>query len=57
MARCFAMDLTATVTAEMTGISFRSVKTICLKIRQRLAEVCELASPLNGAVEVDELYF
>lgn len=51
------MDLTATATAEMTGISLRSVKTIYLKIRQRLAEACELASPLNGAVEVDESYF
>ena len=57
LARCFAMDLTATVTAEMTGISLRSVNTIYLKIRQRLAEACELASPLNGAVEVDESYF
>ena len=32
LVRCFAMDLTATVTAEMTGISLRSVNTIYLKI-------------------------
>ncbi len=51
------MDLTATVTAEITGILLRSVNTVYLKIRQRLAEACELASPLNGAVEVDESYF
>ena len=57
LVRCFAMDLTATVTAEMTGISLRSVNTIYLKIRQRLAEACEQASPLNGSVEVDESYF
>lgn len=57
LVRCYAMDLTATVTAEMTGISLLSVNTIYLKIRQRLAEACEQASPLNGSVEVDESYF
>ena len=53
LVRCFAMDLTATVTAEMTGISLRSVNTIYLKIRERMAEACEQAFPLNGALEVD----
>lgn len=42
---CFAMDLAAIVTAKITGISLRSVNTICLRIRQRLAEACEQASP------------
>lgn len=51
------MDLTATVTAKVNGISFRSLNTIYLKIRHRLAEACEQASPLNGSVEVDESYF
>jgi transposase len=55
--RCFAMDFTATDTAELTGISVRSVNNIFLKLRSRLAESCELASPLQGAVEVDESYF
>ena len=55
--RCFAMDFTATDTAEMTGVSVRSVNNIYLKLRARLAESCELASPLQGAVEVDESYF
>lgn len=50
------MDLTETMTAEMTGISYRSVYTISLKIRRRLAEICKQASPLNGAVEVDGSY-
>ena len=51
------MDLTATNTAELTSISVRSVNSIYLKLRRRLAESCELASPLQGAVEVDESYF
>ena len=55
--RCFMMDFTATDTAEMTGVSVRSVNNIYLKLRARLAESCELASPLQGAVEVDESYF
>ena len=55
--RCFAMDFTATDSAALTGISVRSVNSIYLKIRCRLAESCESASPLQGAVEVDESYF
>ena len=41
----------------MTGISVRSTNSIFLKIRHRIAEHCELISPLQGAVEVDESYF
>jgi len=57
LVRCFALDFTASSTAELIGISVRSVNTIYLKIRQRLAESCEQSSPLQGAVEVDESYF
>ena len=55
--RCFALDFTATSTAQLTGISIRSVNAIYLKVRQRIAQCCELESPLQGAVEVDESYF
>jgi len=55
--RYFTMDFTATDTAELIGISVRSVNSIYLKLRRRLAESCELNSPLQGAVEVDESYF
>ncbi len=55
--RCFSLDLTATSTAELAGISVRSVNNIFLKIRRRIAESCELESPLQGSVEVDESYF
>lgn len=57
LVRCFALDFTATSTAELIGISVRSVNNIYLKIRLRMAEDCEIASPLKGAVEVDESYF
>lgn len=55
--RCFSLDFTATSTAQLTGISIRSVNAIYLKVRQRIAKHCELESPLQGSVEVDESYF
>ena len=55
--RCFALDFTVTSTAQLTGISIRSVNTIYLKVRQKIAYCCELESLLQGAVEVDESYF
>ena len=57
LVRCFALDFTATNTAELIGILVRSVNSIYLKIRSRLAEACEQSSPLTGSVEVDESYF
>ncbi len=57
LARCFCEDLTATQTARLTGLSVRSVNSIFLKIRRRLAEDCEAQSPCSGIVEVDESYF
>ena len=55
--RCFSLDFTATSTAQLTGISVRSVNSIYLKVRQQVARYCELESPLQGSVEIDESYF
>jgi len=55
--RCFSEDLSASQTARMTGISIRSVNALFLRIRKRLAEICEAKSPVSGTVEVDESYF
>ena len=55
--KAFAMDLTATDAAELTGPSLRSVNTIYLKLRRRIAEHCEAQSPFRGEVEIDESYF
>ena len=57
LVRCFCEDLTATQAARLTGLSVRSVNSIFLKIRRRLAEECEAQSPYSGVVEVDESYF
>jgi transposase-like protein len=55
--RTFAMDLTATDAAKLTGLSVRAVNSIYLKLRQRIAEHCEIQSPVRGVIEVDESYF
>lgn len=55
--RYFAMDLTATNCAELSGVSLRSVNSIYLRIRRRLAHYCEQVSPLGGELEADESYF
>ncbi len=53
----FALDLTASKTAEVVAVTRPSVSRIFVKIRARIAEECERASPFGGTVEVDESYF
>ena len=56
--RYFALDLSASDTAALTGLTHKTVNTIFLKIRRRMAEDCARQSPFNnGEVEVDESYF
>jgi transposase-like protein len=55
--RYFALDLTAGKTAEIVGLTRKSVNQIYLKIRFRIAAEAERASPFGGVVEVDESYF
>lgn len=55
--RYFAMDLTATDCAELSAVSVRSINSIYLRVRRRLAEHCQQVSPLQGELEADESYF
>ena len=55
--RHFALDFTASDVAELTGLTRKSVTSIFLRIRVRIAEECERQSPFGGEVEVDESYF
>jgi transposase-like protein len=53
-----ALDLTANKTARLTDLTHQSVNRIYLKIRNRVAEQCERASPfVSCQIEVDESYF
>lgn len=53
----FALDLTANRTANLTGLTHKTVNQIYLKIRHRLSQDCQRESPFSGEVEVDESYF
>jgi transposase len=55
--RFFAMDFTASDTAKLTNISVRSINTIYIKLRKKIAVQCEEISPFNSIVELDESYF
>jgi transposase-like protein len=58
LVRYFALDLSAADVAELTGLTHKTVNTIFLKIRRRMAEACARQSPFrSGEVEVDESYF
>ncbi len=53
----FSIDLTATQISLLTKINRNTINRILQKIRIRLAEVCEGATPFHGEVELDESYF
>lgn len=55
--KCFALDLTATETAELSSISLRSVTVIFDKLRVKIAHWCQQEAPFSGTIEVDESYF
>ncbi|NVO32299.1 IS1595 family transposase [Hymenobacter lapidiphilus] len=55
--RLFALDLTASDTARLTGLNTRSVNTIYLRLRRRMQAECRVPVELAGAVELDECYF
>ena len=57
LVRTFAMDLTATHAAMLTGLSVRRVNDIYPKLRHRIAEHCEGQNPFRGEIEMDESYF
>lgn len=55
--RCFALDLNAYETSELTGISHRSCKVIYAKLRLHIARFC-IDNPMqSGEFELDESYF
>ncbi len=54
--RYFALDYTATTTAQLVQMSIRSVNSIYLKVRQRIAQFCEQESPLKETAEVHQSF-
>ncbi len=55
--RCFAADLMALQTAELTGVNRNTINRIYLGLRERIFITCEAQRPMLGVVEVDESFF
>ena len=55
--RLFCADVTAASAAELTGLNRNTVNSYYMRLRVRIAEICERESPFAGEVEADESYF
>ena len=55
--KLFAIDLTATQIAQVTGLNRNTVNRYLTAFRERIARFCEAETPIRGVVEVDESYF
>ena len=56
--RLFCLDIEAKKVAEFTGLNRGTVNNIFNKLRERIADICEVESPFsNGEIELDESYF
>ena len=53
----FSLDLTASDTARLTGLSVRAVNALYLRLRRRLQTGCPVPADLDEAVELDASYF
>jgi len=52
--RCFSLDITATKTSELTGVSRLTVNRIYKRLRERIKDMCDHEFLLSGEVEVTE---
>lgn len=55
--RPFALDLTASDSARLAGLSVRSVNASYLRLRRRLQAECRVPVELARAVELNECFF
>ena len=55
--KLFSLDLDAVQISKLSHLNRNTVNHYLKIIRIRIAEVCELESPLSGEVEIDESYF
>ncbi len=55
--RCFCLDLTAKQTSEITKINRNTINRYFNKFRERIVELCQIDSPFQGEIEIDESYF
>jgi len=55
--RSLALDFPASKIAELSDVSRPTINKLLLKLRIRVAQVCDASSPFSGEVEVDESCF
>ena len=55
LVRLFALDLTATQIAKLSGLNRNTVNRYIKGIRKRLAEYCQITGPVTGPVESSKL--
>jgi len=55
--QCFANDFDSYSTADISGVSRRSIQKYFQKVRNRIVEWVSNEQPFSGEVEVDESYF
>ncbi|SFV91131.1 Mobile element protein [hydrothermal vent metagenome] len=55
--KCFSNDLSATQTANLTGINRNTINRYYTFFRERIARIQNEESPLSGEIELDESYF
>jgi transposase-like protein len=57
LVKLFSLDLDAIQISELSHLNRNTVNRYLKIIRTRIAELCEIESPLGGEVEIDESYF
>ena len=55
--KLFTLDLSAVQISELTHLNRNTVNRYLQLLRIRIAEFCEIQSPIKGEIEVDESYF
>src|SRR5690625_4887387 len=55
LVRLFALDLTATQIAKLSGLNRNTVNRYIKGIRERLAEYCEITGPVAGSADPSKL--
>lgn len=57
LVKLFALDLDAVQISKLSHLNRNTINRYLKTMRTRIAEFCEVESPLNGEVEIDESYF
>ena len=55
--RCFCLDLTAKQTSKMTNLNRNTKIDISINSKKRIVKLCQIDSPFQKEIEVDESYF